>query len=122
MITGGNVTIVVSDMEASVRFYSEVLGLKLIKRTAHDWVTFEAGSGLTIGLTLASKHYPAPGTKGGMLVGLEVDEKMEDVVERLTAKGVRFTGPIVHDERAGVFANFEDPDGAQFYLWQSAWS
>lgn len=121
MITRGHVAIVVSDVEASIRFYTYALGLKLGTRFAEDWVTIIAGNGLTIGLHPPSKHYPAPGTKGAMMIGLEIDEDIEIAVARLAARGVRFTGKIVRDPRAGAFANFEDPDGNPFYLWQVEW-
>lgn len=121
MITGGNITVLVSDLERSVRFYTETLELKLLKRYGNEWVTIDAGHGLIIGLHPGSVKYPPPGAKGGMMIGLEIDEPMEGAVARLKARGVRFTGPIVKDARAGAFANFEDPDGAPLYLWQSAW-
>jgi hypothetical protein len=40
------------------------------------------------------------------------------VVERLTAKGVHFLGPIVNDAGAGSFVDLEDPDGNFIYLWE----
>lgn len=122
MIAAGHVALVVSDMEASLQFYTQLLGLKLGKRYADDWVTIEAGRGLTIGLHPASRHYPPPGTQGSLMIGLEVDESIESAVERLTARGVHFTGAIVRDPRAGAFANFTDPDGNALYLWESRWT
>lgn len=50
MITGGNATAFVSNMDASIRFYTEVLGLRLTNRFGDSWATVEAGKGLTIGL------------------------------------------------------------------------
>jgi hypothetical protein len=66
-----------------------VLGLKLTNRFGDHWATVDAGKGLVIGLHPASAKFPAPGTKGGMMIGLEIDE------------------PI------------EDPDGNPFYLWET---
>lgn len=119
MITGGNVTVLVSDFERAIRFYTEVLGLTLASRHGDDFATVKAGA-FTIGLYPGSSLYPPPGTKGGMMIGIEVDEALEDMVPKLAAKGVTFTGPIVKDE-AGSFANFADPDGAPLYLWRSNW-
>ena len=119
MISGGNITVMVSNMDASVRFYTEVLGMKLTARFGDHWATVDAGRGLIIGLHPASSKYPAPGTKGGTLIGLEIDEPIQQVVDRLTGQGVRFLGPIVNDGFAGSFADFEDPDGNWIYLWET---
>ena len=120
MITGGNVTVMVSDMDRSVVFYTEGLGLKLMDRYGDEWVTVDAG-GFTIGLHPQSSKYPPAGAKGGMMIGLTIDEPIFDAVARLKARGVTFTGPVVEDKNAGWFVNFEDPDGAPFYLWRSRW-
>lgn len=117
MISGGNATIFISDMDRAVRFYTEVLGLKLTNRFGDHWATVDAGKGLTIGLHPASSKYPAPGTKGAMMLGLEIDEPLETAVTRLTEKGVRFTGAIVRDI-SGKFIQLEDPDGNEMYFWE----
>jgi catechol 2,3-dioxygenase-like lactoylglutathione lyase family enzyme len=109
----------VSNMDASVRFYTEVLGMKLANRFGDHWATVDAGKGLIIGLHPASAKYPAPGTKGGTLIGLEIDEPIQQIVDRLKGHGVRFPGPIVNDAGAGSFADFEDPDGNWIYLWET---
>lgn len=118
MISGGNATVFVSNMDAAVKFYVEVLGLKLTNRFDDAWATIDAGKGLTIGLHPASSKYPAPGSKGAMVLGLEIDEPIATVVERLTGRGVRFTGTVVEDT-GGKFAHLEDPDGNEMYLWET---
>ena len=120
MITGGNATVMVSNMDAAVRFYTETLGLKLTNRFGNHWATVEAGKGLTIGLHPASPKYPAPGTKGAMMLGLEIDEPIETVIDRLRQKGVQITGPIVRDGQ-GNFVHLDDPDGNDIYLWEVSW-
>jgi catechol 2,3-dioxygenase-like lactoylglutathione lyase family enzyme len=70
MISGGNATVFVSNMDKAVRFYTEVLGLRLAERYGDHWATVDAGRGFTIGLHPASPKYPAPGTKGGIMLGL----------------------------------------------------
>jgi predicted enzyme related to lactoylglutathione lyase len=117
MISGGNATIFVSNMDAAVRFYTEVLGLRLSNRFGDHWATVEAGKGLTIGLHPASPKYPAPGTKGAMMLGLEIDEAIDRVVARLSQKGVQMKGSVTRDE-SGNFAHLEDPDGTEIYLWE----
>jgi predicted enzyme related to lactoylglutathione lyase len=118
MISGGNATVFISNMDAAVKFYTEVLGLKLTNRFGDAWATVDAGKGLTIGLHPASSKYPAPGTKGSIMLGLEIDESIETVVARLSERGVRFLGAIVDDD-AGKFAHLQDPDGNEMYLWQT---
>jgi predicted enzyme related to lactoylglutathione lyase len=121
MISGGNITVMVSNMDASVRFYTEVLGMKLTSRFGDHWATVDAGRGLIIGLHPASPKYPAPGTKGGTLIGLQVDEPLRQVMDRLETQGVKFLGPIINDAGAGSFAHLEDPDGNFIYLWETNW-
>ena len=117
MISGGNATVFVTNMDAAVQFYTQVLGLKLSNRFGDNWATVEAVKNLTIGLHPASPRYPAPGTKGAMMLGLEIDEPIDNVVARLTEKGVRMNGPVIRGE-AGNFAHFDDPDGNEIYLWE----
>ncbi len=117
MISGGNATVFVSNMDAAVQFYTQVLGLKLTNRFGDNWATVEAGKGLTIGLHPASPKYPSPGTKGSMMLGLEIDEAIEKVVARLGDRGVAVRAPIVRAE-SGNFVHLEDPDGNEIYLWE----
>jgi predicted enzyme related to lactoylglutathione lyase len=118
MISGGNATVFVSNMDASVRFYTETLGLRLTNRFGNNWATVEAGKGLTIGLHPASPKYPAPGTKGSTMLGLEIDEPIGGVVARLGEKGVKIKGSIIPDG-SGNFVHLEDPDGNEIYLWET---
>jgi catechol 2,3-dioxygenase-like lactoylglutathione lyase family enzyme len=116
MFAAGNVTVIVSNMDASVRFYTDVLGLKLQYRFGDHWASVEAGKGLTIGLHPASDHSTA-GRKGSMSIGLELSGSIHDAMRALEAKGVKFEG-IVNEGKAGLFVAFEDPDGNPLYLAQ----
>lgn len=119
MITGGNATVFISNMDEAVNFYVNVLGLRLVNRYGDGWATVEAGNGLTIGLHPASPKYPPPGTRGAMSLGFEIDEPIENAVARLREKGVRFTDETAQGD-GGKFAHFEDPDGNPMYLWEMA--
>src|SRR5262249_10076464 len=101
-----------------VDFYTKALGLKLTNRFGDNWATVETPRGLTIGLHPASSKYPAPGTKGSMMLGLEVDEPIDRVIARLGERGVRMKGPVIQDQ-GGNFAHLEDPDGNEMYLWET---
>jgi catechol 2,3-dioxygenase-like lactoylglutathione lyase family enzyme len=120
MFSSGNVTVYVSNMDRAVRFYSEILGLKLAYRFGDHWASVEIGKGLTIGLHPASERSPA-GRKGSMTIGLELAGSVHEAVKRLEAKGVHFAGGV-EEGKSGSFAHFEDPDGNPLYLAQLNWS
>lgn len=119
MFSSGNVTIYVQNMDRAVKFYTEILGLKLAYRFGDHWASVELGKGLTIGLHPATAE--SPRGCGGMSIGLELTGSLEDAVRRLEAKGVSFGG-IVNEGKAGKFAHFNDPDGNQLYLAELNWS
>ena len=119
MITGGNATVYVSDMNRAVDFYVGLLGLKLAERFGNHWAQIEAGRSLVIGLHPKSEKALPPGTSGAISIGLLIDEPIDQVVQRLGGRGVVFRGPIVKDEEAGIaFAFFGDQDGNDLYLCQ----
>jgi len=121
MITAGNVTVFVSDMDRAVDFYVNQLGLKLGQRFDNHWAEIHVGQTLVIGLHPKSDKAPAPGTAGAMSIGLTIDEPIEEAVKRLSAKGVQFQGPITRDQKGGLaFAGFGDPDGNPLYLCEVA--
>jgi catechol 2,3-dioxygenase-like lactoylglutathione lyase family enzyme len=114
VIQGGNATIYVSEMQRSVDFYTGVLGMRLVFRAGDHWAQLDAG-GLAIGLHPASDGNPAPGTPGGITVGLSVDVPIAEAVASLAAHGVAVRGP--EPGGGGVtLAFFADPDGNPLYL------
>jgi catechol 2,3-dioxygenase-like lactoylglutathione lyase family enzyme len=116
MFSGGNVTVYVADMDRSVRFYSEVLGLRLIERYGDHWAAVDVGGGMHIGLHPGSAESPA-GIRGSLSIGFAVQEGIENLVKELTRRGVAFDGPI-HEDKAGKFASFRDRDGNSCYLFE----
>jgi catechol 2,3-dioxygenase-like lactoylglutathione lyase family enzyme len=108
------VTIFVSNMDRAVRFYTEVLGMKVEYRFGNEWASLKTDDGLTIGLHPASKESPS-GRKGSITIGFEVSESIEKAVKGMKAKGVKFVGPVVEDKEIKA-AHFEDPDGNEMYL------
>ena len=118
MIQGGNATIYVSDMDRAVTFYTETLGLKLKDRYGNEWAAIDAGDGLILGLHPQSEHSPA-GRSGSISVGFLVTESIDQVVARLTDRGVTFRGPVQGDPQFPIrLAFFGDPDGNDLYLCQ----
>jgi predicted enzyme related to lactoylglutathione lyase len=121
MITGGNATLFVESIDASLKFYNEILGLKTSSHYGEHWASVEAGS-FTIGLHPKSDKYPPPGTPGSMMIGLGIDEPIEAAAARLKSLGVKNVGEIQRDQ-GGSFVHFNDIDGNELYLWESAkWS
>jgi catechol 2,3-dioxygenase-like lactoylglutathione lyase family enzyme len=119
MISGGNATLYVKDMDAAVAFYTEKLGLPLRFRAGNHWAEVEAGKTLVIGLHPTGAHGRPPGVSGSVQIGLTVDRPLEEVMKTLGARGVRFDGPIVGDPTAGLrFANLRDMDDNALYLWE----
>jgi catechol 2,3-dioxygenase-like lactoylglutathione lyase family enzyme len=117
MITGGNVTVYVSDMDRAVSFYVNQLGLKLGQRFGNHWAEIQVGKTLVIGLHPKTDKGPAPGTRGAMSIGLTIDEPIDQAVQRLSANGVQFRGPVVRDQQASLaFAFLSDQDGNDLYL------
>jgi catechol 2,3-dioxygenase-like lactoylglutathione lyase family enzyme len=109
-------TLYVSDLDASVAFYTAKLGLDLIERTDEHAVVGTAG--LRVGLYPATPAAPRPGTSGAITVGFGVAAPIEEAVGRLKERGVWFRGPVVQHP-AGKRAFFGDPDGNDLYLWES---
>jgi catechol 2,3-dioxygenase-like lactoylglutathione lyase family enzyme len=117
MLSKGITTIFVTDMDRSIRFYTETLGLRLAQRFGNHWGQVEAGQ-LVIGLHPESAQSPA-GRNGSITIGLTFSTPIEQAVSMLQQKGVKFQGPITQDN-AGKIAYFEDPDGNLLYLWETA--
>src|SRR5215467_6492796 len=120
MYSSGNVTVYVTNMDRAVRFYTEVLGLKLAYRFGDHWASVEVGKGLTIGLHPTSENTPASNNKTGMSIGLELSGSIDDAVKALETRGVRFHSRS-EEGKAGKFAHFSDPDGNSLYLAELNW-
>ena len=116
MFAGGIVTVFVTNMERSVRFYTEQLGLKLLQRYENQFAIVDGGHGLTIGLHPAVSTVPATDMKTGMAIGLYLTEPIRHAVTTLKARGITFAEPIVDEANVGMFAYFNDPDGNSLYV------
>lgn len=109
------IVLVVKDMERSVAFYRDIVGLKLEMQEPY-WSSLSAGN-ITLGLHPESPHAKAaPGM--GCSFGFEVSD-IQKVVGELKAKGVAV--PLEpRDEGFGWLAIFNDPDGYAVQLVQLA--
>ena len=115
MYSESQVTVMVPDMDAAVKFYAETLGLRLKARYGNEFAVVEA-PGLTIGLHPQSTDAKSPAVS----IGLGV-ESIESAMEQLKVRGVTFPGTIVDDPPVRI-AHFSGPGGMPLYLVeQSQW-
>ena len=113
----GNVTVVVSDLDEALKFYRDTLGLRLaFFDRDHDWVCFDTGR-CTLSLTVPwnKRSRKLVGVRTGVSFDV-VDVKK--TCQRLRKKKVKFHLPPRKQPWGGTVANFEDPDGNQFFLLQ----
>lgn len=112
--------ILATDVERSVAFYRDGLGLPLRFVTA-EWAEFQLASG---SLTLRKADGPMPERAawgaGQVTLGFEVAD-LTAVAARLQAGGAEFNlPPTVQPEAGGMMALVCDPDGVPIMLYQSA--
>ena len=112
-----SVPIVVSDREASKKWYTEKLGLVLIDNQDH-WVTVGGqGKGTALHLCQASENTPKPipmePGPSGIVIAIPGDFLAE--CQKMKERGVEFSHP---PEKApwGWYATVQDPDGNEHYL------
>ena len=114
MITGGLVTVYVTDMERAIEFYTETLGLELAYRGGPSWTVVRAPDGFGVGLHQTMEGAEA-GENGSTTLGFRVRGDLAGVVEELRSRGVHFVTDLTEDT-AVPLAYFEDPDGNVMYV------
>ena len=102
----GAVILLVSNMEKSIKFYADTLGLP-IKNRSQDWTEF-LNNDTVLALHPAKKKSKLK-TGSGMLVGFEVPD-LNLTVKKLKEKRVRFFKKPT-EEPFGKHAILLDPDG-----------
>jgi catechol 2,3-dioxygenase-like lactoylglutathione lyase family enzyme len=107
-----NVTVMISNMDKSVAFYTEILGLKLKNRYGEHWAEVE-GPGITIGLHPSKKI----NTGDNLSIAFSV-KNLDKAISELEQKGVKFN--IYKDNKVNL-AFFTDPDGNTLYLAPAHW-
>jgi catechol 2,3-dioxygenase-like lactoylglutathione lyase family enzyme len=114
-IQNANVTVIVSDMDKAVKFYTEILGLRLISRSnisGNDYAVIQA-PGLTIGLNPIQRGIQ-PGKCESLSIGFEVDD-LDNAIKELETKGIVFPSEIVIEGPVKI-AFFTDLDKNPLYL------
>ena len=100
------VAMTATNLDASVAFYRDVVGLPLIRRAGDEWAEFDAGAVRLALHGAVHGHAPPP---GGATAVFLVDD-LDDARGALTARGVTF-GHEGGVEGYARFLAFADPDG-----------
>jgi catechol 2,3-dioxygenase-like lactoylglutathione lyase family enzyme len=96
----------VLDLDASVRFWTEVVGLRVLLREP-GYARVGGADGFDLGL---EEREPELVGAAGIEVAIAVDD-VHAAYERLSAAGVVFTGPPQEQPWGAVHAWFSDPNG-----------
>jgi lactoylglutathione lyase len=103
----GAVILLVSNMEKSIKFYSDILELP-VKTRSKDWTEF-FNNDTVLALHPAPEKKKTLKTGSGILVGFEVTD-LDSTVKRLKEKRAKFF-KRPKDEPFGKHAIVQDPDG-----------
>jgi len=105
----GAIILLVADLNRSIEFYRDVLGMHL-KQESEDWVEFSKGSSTVLALHPVRKSSRRKTQKrAGILVGFNVSD-LDEVCRDLETKKVKFYKKAT-EEAFGKHAIIEDPDG-----------
>jgi len=120
MLDFGYSIVFVSDMQRSVGFYRDVLGLPL-RFESPEWTEFDTPK-TTLALHVTDspslRNEPKDENPAGQChLGFAVDD-IGAYHERLTGKGVVCIRPPKEEEHSMILAKYVDPDGLQFTLSQ----
>ena len=105
-----HVTLSVKDLEASLRFYQEVVGLELLRRfTSSSEIAFVGSGDTEVELIArADRDIAEPGK--GITLGFET-ESLDDTIALLREKGYETSGEITSPNPSVSFFFAKDPDG-----------
>jgi catechol 2,3-dioxygenase-like lactoylglutathione lyase family enzyme len=108
------ITLPVTDLDRSTRFYAETLGLPWINEGSQQWPEFQLGDNVSLYLmdpTNIGSTFQGPHTAH---IALRVPDVATTRAE-LEERGVEFEGDIF-DSGVCHMAFFKDPDGNQLML------
>ena len=92
------------DMDAAVAFYTDIVGLPLVRREGDEWAELDAGP-IRFALHGADQASPGSGT-----VVFRVDD-LDEARWTLEGRGAVFDAYVGEVEGYARFATFRDPDG-----------
>jgi len=103
----------VTDMEASIAFYRDILGLPLVSQ---DYVARFDLDGVLIELVRRPPGSVVPGS-GNARLCFSV-RNLQETLEQMHARGIPTSE--VKTKKGGRLAYFRDPDGNELCLWEYA--
>jgi predicted enzyme related to lactoylglutathione lyase len=109
----------VQDMDAAITFYSEILGLPLLRR-GDEWAHFDAGNGALFELFIGgvTSIRPKMPDQQSLMVSFQVDD-LDQTIEDLKQKGVHFIGQI-GQYQSTRWAHFYDLEGNRLEIKEIA--
>jgi catechol 2,3-dioxygenase-like lactoylglutathione lyase family enzyme len=96
-----------TDLDRSIKFYEDVVGLRLIRRDDGNWALFDAGP---VQLALHGAIEGRPFQPGGATAVFRVED-LDDARATLESRGAEFEEHVGEVEGFARFASFRDPDG-----------
>lgn len=96
-----------ADMDRAVKFYREVLGLRLLRRDGGEWAEFDGGP---VRLALHGAVHGRPPQTGGATAVFRVED-LDAARAAMEERGVEFEAHVGEVEGFARFASFHDPDG-----------
>jgi catechol 2,3-dioxygenase-like lactoylglutathione lyase family enzyme len=109
------ISVPVTDMERSKRFYGETLGLQEISHPEQGFPEYQLGENVSLYLLKMENigsEFTAPHTAS---IALRVPD-VEAARQELMAKGIEFYNGETFDTGVCHMAHFRDPDGNVFML------
>lgn len=112
----GNVILAVTDIDKSLEFYHEIIGLP-IRNQRRSWVDLgTSGALLSLHPASLTAQHIGSSIENGITIGFLVGD-VKSAVEELRAKGVRIHRDIVKKD-AGLNAVIMDPDDYLISLFE----
>ena len=117
----GNIILEVRDLDTSIKFYHDVLGMP-IKNERRNWVDLGQQSGGMLSLHPASitTSHTSSTKENGILIGLTVGD-LDSAIEELSAARVEIFRDV-QERQAGKNAVILDPDGYLISLFEPDFS
>jgi catechol 2,3-dioxygenase-like lactoylglutathione lyase family enzyme len=103
----------VADMDASIAFYRDTLGLPMV---SHEYVARFDLDGVLIELVPLPPGSVVPGSGNARLCFSVAN--LQETVEQMRARGIATSE--IKSKKGGKLAYFRDPDGNELYLWEYA--